>query len=405
MSIKYDEQLLLIDDDLHSLERLENYLKPLGYKIYKAQSASEALKQMNVVLPSVILLDIQIPDMDGFYLCEQLRKNPLTKDVPIVLINELTSADDRLTALKLGVFDWVAFPFEAEELVLRVNRYVLIRKRLNQYKKALEQTGKAQANLFQSEKLASLGVLTAGIAHEINNPINFVSVGVSGIELDLSDLFELLSAYEVANDKLKLDQKSRTLTLIKQRVDYKVLRRNLELTLNDVKNGVMRTAEIIEGLKRFSRLDNDSLHEIDLHEELDSVVKVIKNITRKKIKFTLKLDNSVGKLLSFPGHLNQLFMNLIVNAEQAVSSPGKIDISTRNVGKGTTISISDDGCGIPEEIGERIFDPFLTTKEIGVGTGLGLSICFGIAQNHNGTITYSSEVGKGTTFTVYLPKQ
>jgi signal transduction histidine kinase len=268
---------------------------------------------------------------------------------------------------------------------------------------ALLKVNETQKKLIQSEKMAALGMLSAGIAHEINNPINFINAGVAGIELDISDLMRLLELYDSFDIHKLMPEEGNQIDALKEEMDYSYIKDNIMITVNDIKTGATRTEDIIKGLKRFSRGDSETKFEVNVNEEIASNLKIIQRITKKKILFIIDLQEDIQLFDGFPGQLNQLFMNLIVNAEQSIQSDGVIKVATFNNDDGVSILISDNGCGIPKELGDRIFDPFLTTKKVGEGTGLGLSISFGIVENHKGTISYSSEVGVGTVFSVHLP--
>ena len=290
-----------------------------------------------------------------------------------------------------------------EELKEQLTAVIDRDKFQQELQEALKKVNQTQKKLIQSEKMASLGILSAGIAHEINNPINFVNAGAAGIELDLIDLMKLLDLYETIDFQKKLPDAANQIEELKAEIDYKYIKENIMVAVKDIKEGGNRTSEIVKGLKRFSRGDSEEKFNVNVNEEIESNIKIIQRLSKKKILYLLELQEDINEFNGFPGQLNQLFMNLIMNAEQSIKKEGVIKVTTFNNDEGVTILISDNGCGIPEELGDRIFDPFLTTKEVGEGTGLGLSIGFSIVENHNGIITYSSKLNEGTTFEVYFP--
>lgn len=395
--------ILLVDDNPENLNVLMSFLKPKGYKIRIALNGLQAIKSIVKNPPKLILLDIQMPVMGGFETCRRIKANTRMKDIPIIFVSALSDTTDKVKAFKAGGVDYIEKPFHMEEVIARVETHLTLRRQSIQLEEALQQVKTTQNQLIQSEKMVSLGVLSAGIAHEVNNPINFVSAGAAGIELDLKDLISVLDVYDSIDLKKCCSQEAERLTLKKEEVDYDYIKENILLTIQDIKMGVDRTAEIVKGLKRFSRIDKDEKFAVDVHTELMSNVKIIKRLSKKEIDFQFNFDEEIPLIIGFPGQLNQLFMNLIMNAEQAIEKGGSIFLKTKRNKKEIIISITDNGCGIPNEIKDRIFEPFLTTKEVGGGTGLGLSISFGIVENHNGSIEFETEEGKGTTFNIHLP--
>ncbi|MCH7535006.1 MAG: sensor histidine kinase [Bacteroidetes bacterium] len=251
--------------------------------------------------------------------------------------------------------------------------------------------------------MASIGQLTAGVAHELNNPINFVNAGAVGLERDVKDLLTLLNKYEKFNDGEHSETGLQLINKFKQETDYEFLKSNVISTIEDIKLGAQRTTEIVKGLRSFSRLDTEEKVATSIHQGLNDTLTILNAVLKNKVEVVRDYDDTVQDVIGFPGQLNQVFLNLIVNAEQAINNSGTISITTEDTGKGVNISIKDSGCGISEEVRPRVFDPFFTTKEIGEGMGLGLSISYGIIQTHKGTITLESEVGKGTEFKIYLP--
>ena len=270
----------------------------------------------------------------------------------------------------------------------------------------------SQVQLIQSEKMASLGMLTAGIAHEINNPVNFINSGAVSLQRDYDDLQLIIQS---------IDQFSPGKQKLADELGMKELLKIIPQTIEDIKTGVQRTMEIVKGLRNFTRLDVASLKEADIHEGINSTLLLLNHKIKDRISVIKDFDEGIGPVNCYPGQLNQVFMNLLNNAIDAIDqkiqlnseggeSPGipyKIGISTRltyhDGKKHVEIVISDNGAGIPYESRDKLFDPFYTTKAVGKGTGLGLFICHGIIEKHGGHITFESDAGKGTAFTIYLP--
>jgi signal transduction histidine kinase len=264
------------------------------------------------------------------------------------------------------------------------------------------QLNDAQNQLLQSDKMASVGQLAAGVAHEINNPIGFVFSNLGSLERYLDDLFELLTAYETAEASMS-DTALREVEDMKRVKDLKYLREDIPVLLKESRSGLDRVKKIVQDLKNFSHVDSsDEWKFSNLHDGLNSTLNIVAN----EIKYHAEVKKDFGEIPEIeclPSQLNQVFMNLLVNAAHAIEGKGVISIQTGKRDEGVFVRISDTGKGIPQENLKRIFDPFFTTKPVGKGTGLGLSLSYGIIQKHHGRIEVESEVGKGTTFTVWLP--
>jgi signal transduction histidine kinase len=249
--------------------------------------------------------------------------------------------------------------------------------------------------------MASIGQLVAGIAHEINNPVTFISCGVESLSTNLEEVGQVLNAYHrITCDNVK--EKLKEIEKLKAKVEYKEALREINKLIESIKNGTERTTEIVKGLRSFSRLDEDVLKVASIHEGLDSTLILLRNKYKQRIQIE-KFYGDIPEIECYPGQLNQVFMNVLANAIDSINAEGTITITTLKSSGKVQISIRDTGKGIPENIKSKIFEPFFTTKEIGHGTGLGLSISLGIIEKHNGTITVISEAGKGSEFIITLP--
>ena len=278
---------------------------------------------------------------------------------------------------------------------------VELNKQKEELQKTLENLKQAQGQLVQSEKMASLGQLVAGIAHEINNPVNFISAGVDSLSTNLEEIKQVLDVYHRITST-NVAEKLKEIEVLKEKVEYKEAIREINDLIESIKNGTNRTIEIVRGLRTFSRLDEDILKMADIHEGLDSTLILLHNKYKNRIEIVKSYGN-LPLIECYPGQLNQVFMNIISNAIDAIDEKGIITISTSASNKLIQVSIKDTGQGIPENIRQKIFDPFFTTKGVGKGTGLGLSICQSIIEKHKGNIKVKSEEGKGTEFIISLP--
>ena len=267
---------------------------------------------------------------------------------------------------------------------------------------ALKELRSAQNQLVQSEKMSSLGLLTAGIAHEINNPINFVSANVNPLRRDINDVLGIVRQYQGLDPAGNVAAQLAEIRAAADNLDLTYTLEEIHKLLDGIEEGANRTAEIVRGLRNFSRLDENEIKSADLHEGLDSTLTLLRNKYRDRIT-VVKHYGDIPKIECYPGQLNQVFMNILSNAVQAIADKGTITITTASAGDRVSVRIKDSGTGMPEDVRKKIFDPFFTTKDVGVGTGLGLSISYGIIEKHSGRIEVESAVGKGTEFIITLP--
>ncbi|MBX9449065.1 MAG: GHKL domain-containing protein [Taibaiella sp.] len=275
----------------------------------------------------------------------------------------------------------------------------------------LEDLKETQTQLVESEKMASLGQLTAGIAHEINNPINFVTSNVSPLKRDVGILLDSISFIESVglNETLSMEEKKNQIEAYKQDADIDYLKMELDQLLKGIHEGASRTAEIVKGLRIFSRVDEDTLKFADINEGLESTIIIINNLLDH-----IQVEKHYGEIPlveCYPGKLNQVFLNLFTNAIHAIEEKygrqpgGRLTISTYCDEHDIFISIADNGTGMSEETKNKIFEPFFTTKEVGQGTGLGMSIAYNTLKKHNGQILIKTEESIGTEFVLQFPLQ
>lgn len=270
----------------------------------------------------------------------------------------------------------------------------------------------AQTQLVEAEKMASLGQLTAGIAHEINNPINFVKSNINPLRLDIRDVFELIDEYDTLHkteDGHEIKQKLQKINRLKKEIDIDFVKTEIGSLVKGIEEGAERTAEIVRGLRTFSRLDEAALKKVNIHDGILSTIVLLKNSIPHNVEIRKNLAAN-AEVECYPGKINQVFMNILTNAIQAITAKKPMDekelieISTRNSGNETIeIRIKDTGTGMAPQVKQHIFEPFFTTKEVGEGTGLGMAITFKIIQQHAGKIEIISEEGKGAEFILTLP--
>ncbi|HAL81224.1 MAG TPA: hypothetical protein DCO83_02480 [Mucilaginibacter sp.] len=280
---------------------------------------------------------------------------------------------------------------------LKVNeRTVELSESNQELNKTLDDLKQAQGQLVEAEKMASLGQLTAGIAHEINNPINFVTSNITPLNRDIKLVLEALSVIEdVGLSDAPQADKQKKIKEYKDELDFDYLTMEIKHLIKGINEGANRTAEIVKGLKIFSRLDEDDLKMADLNEGLESTLVIINNQLQNKIK-VIKQYGDLPVVECYPGKLNQVFLNIISNAIYAVqkkfgeNTGGEIIINTSHDENNVYIKIKDNGTGMDTQTQKKVFEPFFTTKDVGEGTGLGMSIAYNTIKKHNGQIIINS---------------
>ncbi|MBT3255741.1 MAG: HAMP domain-containing protein [Deltaproteobacteria bacterium] len=300
---------------------------------------------------------------------------------------------------------------EKELKIHRDNLKDMVTARTAELKATFDDLQNTQSQLLQSEKMASIGQLAAGVAHEINNPVGFVKSNLSTLNEYIKDIMELLVQYQVLEKEINNEKETDENRIVKNILEKIVNIKediDLDFIIDDFKNvieesldGTERVENIVCDLKNFAHLDKAELQEFDINQGIESTL----NIVRNEIKYKAEVIKDLGdipRVKCYPQRINQVLMNLLVNAAHAIEDRGEIRIATRINGEDVEIKISDTGCGIPAENLSRIFDPFFTTKEVGKGTGLGLNMVYHIIEKHKGKIDVQSEVGKGTRFTIHL---
>lgn len=262
----------------------------------------------------------------------------------------------------------------------------------------------ARIQLSETEKMAALGQLTAGVAHELNNPINVINASIVGVERNLIKAYDLLDEYQKVEVTSKDEKTLKRIEKLSKDVNSLETRKLVFDVIDDVKIGSKRTTHIVSSLQKFSRLENEEKKAQDLHASIEETLMLLRTAINPKIKIVKLFDPSIDTINCYGYELNQVIMNLIINAKQALDGEGTITIITENLGDSISIVVKDDGCGMSEETKKNIFTPFFTTKPIGKGTGLGLSVSYGIIEKHGGAIHVKSKPGSGSEFIINLPK-
>jgi len=440
--------ILLVDDRPEQILVLEKILKSPELSIHNASSANIALALLLEHDFALVILDVEMPERDAFEIAGQIRANAVTEQIPIIFMTVISKEQKYLVkGSETGAVDYLFKPLNpvivkskvklctdlyrqkrinkklARKLESSLAKIEVLTDHLEQiedkhtaeHQDTLEELKKTQAQMIQAEKMVSIGQLAAGVAHEINNPCSFVSSNLNTLSEYIADLTKIIPEYRrLIADAIGSIAKDGTTGITQEQVEHiRDMEEELDLDflLDDVTGMVKETQEgaerikhIVLDLKNFAHPGEDTPQAVDINKCLESALNIVWNELKYKITVT-KEYGDLPQLKCYPQQLNQILVNLLVNAGQAIKDKGEIRIGTRAVNGDIEIRIADTGEGIPKENLSRIFDPFFTTKPVGKGTGLGLNVVYGIIHKHGGTIDIETEVGKGTTFIIKLPKE
>ena len=362
---------------------------------------------------ALVLSDMQMPGLGGIELLRKIVER--YPETAVIMISGVDRTQRVIDAIRVGASDYLIKPCELDVLAFSIERALerrLLLRNARRYKKDLElrhaelaqQKGelvRLQAQMVQSAKMASLGLLAAGVAHELNNPAGFIYSNVDVLRQYVERLKRCLFAYDEMNLS---NQDAAHIAEIKTEIDYDNIVDDLGSILSDCHLGAERIRDVVQNLRLFSRLDESEIKQVDLNEGIEATVRLLSRYYKSG---RITLDRNYGELPlvnCYAAQLNQVWMNLLMNAAQAIGDDyGAVRIQTSSNGKTISVSVTDSGKGISPENLKKIFDPFFTTKPVGEGTGLGLSISHGIVEKHHGTIAVGNIPGEGATFTITLP--
>lgn len=386
--------LLIVDDEIQSLDVLVQTLGKAGYRIQTAPSAEDALKMIQEQPPEIILLDLNLPGKSGMDLCRDVKSMPLGSDIPVIFLSGMTDIQTRLKAYESGGVDFIVKPFYAREVIVRVNTHLQLadaRKKLQRYACSLESLVKERTEqLIHQDRMASLGTMSAGVVHEIKNPVTFIKGNIAILRRFESDLDRILQAVPPGSAEAS---------------KAAFIRRELPSLLKDMESGVERVSVIVESLKSFSRKDPSEKTLLSIVDPIEDALKLTTGET-KRYQIGRQWTLPVPKIRGNAQQLSQAFVNLIVNAAHALGgkADGHIQLAVFPLGGSrVAVRIADNGCGMTPETLSQIWLPFFTTKPKGVGTGLGMPIVHGIIQDHGGQVRVCSQPGEGTVFEINFP--
>ena len=406
------ESILIVDDSPTMRAAFVNRLAR-QYKCTESSTVMEALAELREREYAIVIADIQMPGLSGVELLRRIVE--IYPNTAVIMVSGIDRPQRVLDVVRLGAFDYLIKPCDMDILELTVERAVERRNLLvdaKRYKADLETrneelaTGKAQlerlqTQIVQNAKMASLGQLAAGVAHELNNPVGFIYGNIDILQSTMAGFIRLMEFYDRSSLPGAIAAEA---DAIKKQIDYETTLSDLESIMTDCREGAERIRDIVKNLRTFSRLDEAEFKKTDVHEGIDSTLRLLSRyFTSDKINLVREYSEDLPLIDAYAGQLNQVWMNLLVNAAQAVTpAGGTVRIETTSDGEYVTVLVEDSGVGIEAAVLDRIFDPFFTTKPVGEGTGLGLSISFGIVDRHGGNIQVRSRPGSGTVFKVRL---
>ncbi len=402
MAVEVDEpkinehKILVIDDSIIEHKVLGSCLRGENYVCHYAKSGPEGIELVGQVQPDIIILDIMMPGMSGYDVCDVLKSDSNYSGIPIIFISASEETCDKVKALELGGVDFITKPFDKTEIKARVNTHLRIKSLENQMREHMDNlelmVEDRTKQLIAQDRMAQIGVLSAGVAHEINNPTAFIRGNIQTFSRFWEDLEPVLKTYQQHQEG-----ESHMIPFILDEIPK---------IIDGIEEGTSRIHKIVNGLKSFVHGGESQKAITSVDEMVQSSLDLCHNILKNNVKVDLTINNDLYSVDVDHQKIEQVLINIITNAAHAMEKKknARLILDCHNHCDEINIVIKDNGCGIPEEMMHKIWDPFYTTKPVGKGTGLGMSISRGIIEEHGGRIDLTSEINKGTTFIIRLPK-
>jgi signal transduction histidine kinase len=418
-----DTSEVLVVEDNADMRKLLAHLVGQEFRVRTARNGREALERLGEAQPDLVLTDVMMPEMSGTELCRAIKENPDTRHIPVVLVTSKAEREMKVRGLELGAEDYVTKPFHPRELLARVRSLVRLRElqaELAYQNEALEETNSsleralrelkaAHVQLAQSERLAAVGELAAGVAHEVNNPVNFATNALKTLREyvdQVRDVASRVGAIDLS-DPTKREAQIAELEKLRDDLDLEELTDSLKELVGIATQGLDRTHRLVGDLRDFAAPGDSVRADIDVRRSIESTLQLIGHHLRESgVAVELEFEDPRPLVRGDARALNQVFLNLLKNAADALGERGgTIGVRIEREGPWIAVQVRDDGPGVAPEVQAHLFEPFFTTKGAGYGTGLGLSISRRIVNEHGGTIEAWSQPGRGTCFTVKLQAQ
>ena len=413
--------ILIVDDKPENIRFLSDFLSKQNYQIRKAINGQAALMAVKILLPNLILLDINMPGMGGYEVCKSLKNDPETSSIPIIFLSAGDDITDKIQAFQVGGIDYITKPFHLEEVLVRVQTQLTVQQLQNELKNKNEQLKNTiidlkntQYELIQKEKLVNASRITAGISHEINNPLSFILGNLNPAVEYTQILINVIQHYQQA-----FPNGTSEINNLIDEIDLDFLIEDFTMIMNSIRTGAERINSVVSAMYIFSRLNQSGIKQFNVCESIDSVLMTLSNkITLENEESLISVSRNyqdIPMLMGYANLFNQALLNLIQNAidsfdSDLISMMDSLFIPTIWITTKTTeanqiiISIKDNGIGISEENIVHLFEPFFTTKVVGKGVGLGLFTSHQIiSEIHKGTLTYHNCPEGGSEFVIEIP--
>lgn len=414
--------ILIVDDIPDNIRFLSSFLLEQGYQVRKAINGQMALTAIRTLTPDLILMDVNLPDMNGYDICRKLKENPSKNSCPIIFLSAANDAIDKLKAFQMGAADYITKPFHLEEVLSRIQTQLTIQRLQKELRiqnehlqQTLEELKTARANLVQQGQMSTLRKVVSGVVRGINSPLISIASNIKPAQNHIKRLLSLIELYQQKYCS-NLDP---TIEALLKETDLEFITSDLNNNINSIENGAERMHAVILALQILTHLDESSIQWINLHESIESVLALLQhrlNFRRDNIRIYVKKE--YGELPLIPGYpeqLKQAIFSILCNAFDAIdekiakslygNETPEVSIHTQLLDNNNLIiSIKDNGIGIPEENKSHIFEPFFTTKSADYAVGLGLATSRRIIEEmHNGCLSYHSSTDEGSEFLIQIP--